>query len=165
MMVGRIEAGGTDMVGNISEGGQMIGLPENLVVLVVEPQKFQSDLLRNALLAAGVDGEKVVAARDVTAAIEILKNTVPDVVLTELDFPDAPGEHLVRHLRSQKISAPVLAVTSQGESTRVQAAVAAGINDYLLKPVSNALVVQRILRHLKKAGWTNLNGGTTQRTG
>lgn len=137
----------------IEEGGKGTTLPEGVGVLIVEPQKFQSDILRNALTAAGVSVDKIVETRDVTTALAALKNMVPDVVITELELPDATGEHLIREIRQLEIGAPILAVTSQGGGDRVRSAVEAGVNDYLLKPVSNDQITKRVARHLKKAGW------------
>jgi DNA-binding response OmpR family regulator len=153
------------MSGRIAEGGQIAGLPEYLGVLLVEPQKFQSDIVRSALLSAGVDVDKITEARSAASAMECVKNSVPDIVLLELDLPDAPGEHLIRHIRERRIKAPILAVTGQGESSRVRDAVAAGVDDYLLKPVSNGQIIQRIIRHLKKAGWQGVDGKLSQRIG
>lgn len=136
----------------IEEGGRGIALPENVGILIVEPQKFQSDILRNALVSAGVGVDKIVEVRNIQAAREALKNMVPDIVIVELDLPDGPGEDLVRDIRQRRIRAPILAVTSLGSNEHVRGAVEAGVSDYLLKPVSNDQITKRVARHLKKAG-------------
>lgn len=137
----------------IEEGGRGTTLPENVGVLIVEPQKFQADIVRSALLGAGVGVDKIHEARDVTSALAVLKSMVPDIMITELDLPDATGEHLIQKAREMGVKAPILAVTSQGENTRVRDAVSAGVSDYILKPVSNEQITKRVARHLKKAGW------------
>lgn len=143
-----------EMAKFIDEGGKGTILPTEVGVLIVEGYKFQSDILRNALIGAGVAFDRILEARDVASALDALKDTVPDVVITELDLPDGQGETLVREIRQRKITAPILAVTSQGDGERVRGALAAGVSDYLLKPVSNAQITKRIARHLKLAAWS-----------
>ena len=123
-------------------------LPGALAVLIVEPQRFLSGILRNALVSAGVMTDNIMEVRDAASAMTLLKTRVPDVILTELNLPDADGDFLVSKVRERGIAVPVLAVTSEATEYKVRAVIGAGANDVLVKPVSQLLMSKRIGRQL-----------------
>lgn len=153
------------MSGKISEGGLGVELPASTMVLLVEGQKFQADIVRNALVGSGIPVDNITEARDVTQALELLKNIRPDIIISEMDFTDASGEHLARETRNLGITVPLIAVTAAGESFRVQSALDSGFNDYLLKPVSNLQITKRVLRHLRQSQFSDMPAPSRNSTG
>ena len=123
-------------------------LPASLCVLLVEPQRSLSGILRNALVGAGVVTDNIIEARNATNALALLKTRIPDVILTELNLPDTDGDYLVRKAREWGINIPILVITSDATEYKVREAISAGVNDFLVKPVSQLFMSKRIARQL-----------------
>lgn len=131
-----------------SQYAETSDLPSSLTVLLVEPQRFLSGILRHALISAGVLTDNILEVRDAAGALTLMKSRIPDVILTELNLPDADGGFLASKVREWGIRVPIMAVTSEATEYKVREAVGAGVNDVLVKPVSQLLVSKRIARQL-----------------
>jgi len=88
----------------------------------------------------------VVQAQDGNQALAMLRSQDVDFLITDLDMPGMDGVALVRALRSDDAlkDIPVLFLTGQGEKSRVVEAAQAGVNDYMLKPFTMALLESKI---------------------
>lgn len=135
----------------MSDAAEATELPAGLTVLLVEPQKFLSGILRNALISAGVYTDNILEVQTATKALELLKTRVPDVILTELNLPDTDGDFMIRRARESGITVPILVVTSEAYEYKVREALAAGVNDFLVKPISQLVISRRIARALRTA--------------
>lgn len=60
----------------------------------------------------------------------------PDVIITELELPDARGQEVVRALRSGFRGAAILVLTLVTRPAKVEGVLAAGANGYVLKTAS-----------------------------
>jgi len=79
------------------------------------------------------DGHTVVLTADGQQALEALSNSVPDMVITDLNMPNLNGLELVQHIREHYSETPVVMMTGEGsEDTAVQA-LRMGATSYLPK--------------------------------
>jgi Response regulator containing a CheY-like receiver domain and a GGDEF domain len=103
-------------------------------VLVVDDSLSQRRALEQLLNDAGFH---VLTARDGIEAANILQETKPDMVLTDLEMPRMNGIELTAHIRSKALikSLPVIMITSRTTQKHRMMAEEAGINFYLVKPV------------------------------
>jgi two-component system response regulator NreC len=62
----------------------------------------------------------------------------PDVIVTEIDLPDAKGPDVIGLLRGAFGRSALLILTSVSQPAKVEAVLAAGANGYLLKTASNS---------------------------
>ena len=87
-------------------------------------------------------------ASDGLEALRRLKETSYDLIFTDLEMPQLNGMELLREIRTGKrtMDVPIVMVTSRGEDEFRQEARRLGANDYLTKPVSEAVVTQAIER-------------------
>src|SRR5689334_5235205 len=81
------------------------------------------------------EGHTVDTAADGAAAVEMVAERVPDLVVTDLNMPRMDGFELLAKLRERAPSLPVLVVTGYGELSSAVRAMRAGADDYLVKPV------------------------------
>lgn len=82
------------------------------------------------------EGYRVITAKDGTDALEQLIETVPDVILSDIEMPRMDGFDLLRNLRAddrtQKV--PVIMITSRLADKHREYAMSLGANHYLGKP-------------------------------
>ncbi|WP_344025689.1 response regulator transcription factor [Pseudonocardia kongjuensis] len=109
-------------------------------ILVVEDDDRVARGLVRALLRAGY---RVVRAADVTEALGLIDEQVPDLALVDMGLPDGHGSAVVRRLREQP-ACGVLVVTAQDSEAERVVGLRAGADDYVVKPFSLAELLARI---------------------
>ncbi|OLE38318.1 MAG: hypothetical protein AUG00_05630 [Candidatus Rokubacteria bacterium 13_1_20CM_2_70_7] len=109
------------------------GRLQGVRILVVEDAPHVRDAFSLLLKA---EGAAVLATGSGCEAIEIAKEGRLDVLLTDLELPDVPGDFLIRQVLDRASPRPrVVVVTAAGESA-VRYATQAGADAVLLKPIT-----------------------------
>ncbi|MET0282794.1 MAG: response regulator [Steroidobacteraceae bacterium] len=103
-------------------------------ILVIEDHSTQLKLAYLVLRAAG---HVVSGASAAEQAFDSIKADRPQLILLDLGLPDMDGLELVRRLRAdpETCDLQIVAVTSFPERYPRAAALAAGCNAYILKPI------------------------------
>jgi len=119
-------------------------LPSPLRVLVAE-----DDALSRRLLVEQIEGEghEVLLARSGREALALALQWAPQVVITDWMLPELDGLGLCRALRSTHLGERmhIIVVTGKVEDPHVTEAVAAGADDYLVKPVNPRVLAAHVL--------------------
>ena len=105
------------------------------------------DLLRegvSACLAAADEISVVGEASTGEGAIELAAELSPDVVVIDMVMPGIGGLEAIRRLRAEHPGLGILALTSFSERARIQDALAAGANGYLVKSVDTASLAHAV---------------------
>jgi PAS domain S-box-containing protein len=94
---------------------------------------------------------EVVAVGDGMAALAAIRQRMPDIVLTDIMMPRLDGFGLLRELRAnpQTKTLPVILLSARAEEESCVAALAAGADDYLIKPFSARELLARVDANLK----------------
>jgi len=79
-------------------------------------------------------GYSVVSVGDGMSALTLALELKPDVVLTDLNMPSLRGLELIRRLKRDLPTLPVILMTAEGSETLAVEALRAGAADYLVKP-------------------------------
>lgn len=99
------------------------------------------------------DGHHLLRARTAQAALELLTEATPDVVVLDLTLPDLDGLEVLRRIRgSDAPDIPVLVLTARSEESERVLGLGLGADDYVVKPFSPrevALRVGALLRRLR----------------
>ena len=83
------------------------------------------------------DGMQVLAQpSDGAEALEAMERLSPDVILTDCEMPHVDGIEFVQRLRAAGDQTPVVMLSGQTEPAQIAQATAAGVNRYLIKPVT-----------------------------
>ena len=95
-------------------------------------------------------GYEVVTAVDGRDAMERLKATPVDLIITDLNMPNLDGIELVRQVRAMPRFkfVPIVLLTTESEETRKQEGRAAGATGWIVKPFKQdqlLAVVKRVL--------------------
>lgn len=115
-------------------------------VLVVDDNRLNIDLLVEILkndyqLLVALNGER---------ALEIVQDTLPDIILLDIMMPNMNGYDVCKRLKSdprtEKI--PVIFITAKTQTEDEALGLALGAVDYITKPVNPAIVLARIKTHL-----------------
>jgi response regulator NasT len=100
-------------------------------VLVAEDETIIRLDLRGLLESAGF--EVCAEARDGEEAVELARETEPDVALLDVKMPRLDGIEAARRILDER-PIPIVMVTAYGERDLVLRAVEAGVFGYLVKP-------------------------------
>jgi len=90
---------------------------------------------------------------DGRAALRIARQWEPDLILTDVMMPQLDGFELLRAIRADSLlqDIPLIMLSARaGEESRIEG-IAAGADDYLVKPFNSRELMARIEAHLKMA--------------
>lgn len=117
-------------------------------ILVVEDNLLQRRILTRILQAA--NAKEIRQAADGSEALGILESFLPDVILTNRQMQPMDGIAFARRLRALEQqpfqTVPIIMLSLNDELNLKQTAHNAGINAFLLKPVSPDALCQCILQ-------------------
>lgn len=121
-------------------------------VLVVDDEENISFLVESALQLDGIETAK---AADGHQAMAMVRNFNPHAIVLDVMMPGIDGFEVLRRLRSDGISTPVLFLTARDAVDDRVRGLTSGADDYLVKPFAIAELVARVrvaLRHGGLAG-------------
>jgi signal transduction histidine kinase/GAF domain-containing protein len=135
----------TDRSGPVEEPGPAAG--SRLLVVEDDPdmRRYVVDLLRQHWQVQGcADGRQALAAA---------RAHLPDLVLADVMLPAMDGFELLRRLRASPRTArvPVILLSARAGGEATVEGLAAGADDYLVKPFSAEELVARVRTHLELA--------------
>jgi two-component system KDP operon response regulator KdpE len=116
-------------------------------ILVVDDEPQISRVLKTTLASQGY-GVRV--ASDGDEAAQIMKDWIPDLVITDLRMPNMDGIDLCRHVRARS-RIPIIVLSVKGEEATKVAALDAGADDYVTKPFSVNELLARVRAALRRA--------------
>jgi DNA-binding response OmpR family regulator len=102
-------------------------------VLIVDDETNVRLMLRTALASAGYS---VVEAEDGHAALKRLRENACSIVLLDLKMPRMDGMELLRQLRSEGSTVPVVMLTAHGSIHDAVEAMKLGAIDFVTKPIT-----------------------------
>ena len=115
-------------------------------ILVVEDDRPLQYALVTTLEAAGFN---VLAASDGGEALEVLRATSVDLVVSDVEMRPVDGRELLKRLRQREAPPPVLLMTAYGTIDQAVAAMRDGAVDYLVKPFEAEELEQRVARYVR----------------
>lgn len=92
----------------------------------------------------------VIALTSGEAAIKAIEKHTPVLFILDIEMPVMDGYELAYRLRSEKRfeKTPIIFLTAQSSREHIVSAVMSGGNDYLVKPVSKDLLLNKIQKLL-----------------
>ena len=115
-------------------------------ILIVEDVDFNRDLLTQLL----EDEFEVIAATDGQAGITAAERERPDLILMDLSLPVIDGWEATRRLKAHTDlkTIPIIALTAHAMRGDEAKARASGCDDFLTKPIDEALLFEMLNRYL-----------------
>jgi len=118
-------------------------------ILVVEDNPKNLKLVRDVLIYAGFE---VVEATSGEEGVRRALETVPDLILMDLQLPGIDGAEALRQIRLSEKDVPVVAVTAFAMNNDRTRAFDAGFDGYVEKPISVRALPQQVSDFLKLGG-------------
>jgi two-component system phosphate regulon response regulator PhoB len=122
-------------------------MPAN--ILVVEDEPAIQELIAVNLEHAG---HHVIRSNDAEAALGVVRNALPDLMLIDWMLPGMSGVALARQLRQDERTKqiPIILLTARSAETDKIAGLEAGADDYVTKPFSPRELLARIKALLRR---------------
>lgn len=112
-------------------------------ILYVEDNDDNAYMLSRRLLRRGFE---VVVAKDGQEGINLAMQSLPDLILMDLNLPKIDGWEVTRRLKQmpKTRAIPIIAVSSHAMKGDREQALAAGCDDYDTKPVEFKRLLEKI---------------------
>ncbi|MEM7721400.1 MAG: phosphate regulon transcriptional regulator PhoB [Pseudomonadota bacterium] len=119
------------------------------LVLVVEDEPAQREVLAYNIQA---EGFQVVTAEAGDVALDMVKETPPDVIILDWMLPHVSGIEVCRQLKMSGDTAriPVIMLSARSEETDRVRGLETGADDYVTKPYSVAELLARLRTQLRR---------------
>ncbi|MCP4596506.1 chemotaxis response regulator CheY [Neptuniibacter sp.] len=125
---------------------------KDMKILVVDDFSTMRRIIKNLLRDLGMTN--VQEADDGQTALPILKEGGIDFLVTDWNMPGMTGIDLLKEVRSDPnlASMPVLMVTAEAKKEQIIAAAQAGVNGYVVKPFTAAVLKEKIDKIFERLG-------------
>ena len=113
------------------------------VILVAEDEPHILLLIQRKLEAAGYT---VLTTTNGDDALKMALQERPDLLLLDIMLPGREGLEICREVKQSlgKDAPPVILISALGQQIDVEAGIAAGADDYIIKPFSPRLLLEHI---------------------
>jgi two-component system, OmpR family, alkaline phosphatase synthesis response regulator PhoP len=119
----------------------------NTKILVVDDEPAVTDLLAYNLRKANYE---VLTAANGCKALDLARQTIPDLILLDLMLPEIDGLDVCRELRKTS-NVPIIMLTARGEEIDRVVGLELGADDYVSKPFSVRELLARVKAVLRRA--------------
>ena len=118
-------------------------------ILIVEDNPLNMELATDLLEAAGYDVRQAFSAED---GLHLAREERPDLILMDLRLPGMDGYAALQALRADPmtVAIPTVALTAEAMMGDDKAAVTAGFDSYLSKPIDTRVFLREIARLLSE---------------
>src|SRR6056297_3992681 len=107
------------------------------------------NILTSVSIALESEGYRIQTYTDGASALDGLRQSPPDLAIFDIKMPRMDGMELLRRLR-QKSDLPVIFLTSKDEEIDELFGLKMGADDYIAKPFSQRLVIERVKAVLRR---------------
>lgn len=127
-------------------------MDKEMKILIVDDFSTMRRIIKNLLRDLGFTN--MAEADDGSTALPMLRNGDFDFVVTDWNMPGMSGFDLLKAVRAdEKLKTlPVLMVTAEAKRDQIIAAAQAGVNGYIVKPFTAAVLKEKIDRIFERVG-------------
>ena len=108
------------------------------------------NILTSVSIALEAEGYRIMTYTDGASALDGFRTSPPDLAILDIKMPRMDGMETLRRLR-QKSDLPVIFLTSKDEEIDELFGLKMGADDFIRKPFSQRLLVERVKAVLRRA--------------
>lgn len=123
---------------------------EKLKVLIVDDEKLVRTMIRFCIDWEDMGYEIIGECESAASAYEMLEETVPDIILTDICMPVVDGLEFAREVRKWNPCIQVIILTGHDEFSYASDGIKIGVFDYLLKPIDTDELTDTLNKVRKK---------------
>jgi DNA-binding response OmpR family regulator len=114
---------------------------DTMKIFIIDSSKEDAESL-SALLKE--EGYNAYHASTVYEAIKKLKSDIPDLIITDIKFPNIKGLDFVSQIKKTAPKTPTIVLSAQDDIEDIEEFFAQGIDDYIVKPPRISYLLKRI---------------------
>jgi len=116
----------------------------SMKILIVDDFATMRRIMKNILKQIGFSN--IIEADDGTTAMEELKKTAVDLIISDWNMPKMTGLDLLKNVRGTDglKDVPFLMVTAEAQKQNVIDAVQAGVTNYVVKPFTAEAISEKL---------------------
>lgn len=116
-------------------------------VLIVDDEPFNVDYLEQELEGSNY---QLITAFNGREALDKIQSEQPDLILLDLNMPVLDGFAVLAQLKADPLlrDIPVIIVSAATDSRSVVRGIKQGAEDYLTKPIDEALLINKLKEYL-----------------
>ncbi|OKP83015.1 response regulator transcription factor [Paenibacillus sp. P32E] len=118
-------------------------------ILIVEDEVHLAEALTQILKKQNYS---VDAVHDGRTGLDYAQSGIYDLLLLDIMLPEMDGITVLKKLRGEGVSTPVIMLTAKGEITDMVTGLDYGADDYIAKPFSSEELMARIRAALRRKG-------------
>ena len=135
---------GNGISANEGTGKEKIHMTKQICILIAEDTDSNYDLL-NAILGKQY---RLVRANDGMEAVLLYDEVKPDLILMDIKMPNLDGLEATKIIRELSATVPIIAQSAFAYEHDVKAAMEAGCNDFIAKPIAQSKLKEVINKWL-----------------
>ena len=140
----KVPQSGNGISANEGTGKEKIHMTKQICILIAEDTDSNYDLL-NAILGKQY---RLVRANDGMEAVLLYDEVKPDLILMDIKMPNLDGLEATKIIRELSATVPIIAQSAFAYEHDVKAAMEAGCNDFIAKPIAQSKLKEVINKWL-----------------
>lgn len=114
----------------------------DMKVVIVDDSDFSRSIIRKMLTEEGI--EIVGEASSAEAALAVIKEKKPNIVITDIVMPEISGIELTEKINQNFNDISVIVISSLSQEHVVLEAIGAGASDFIAKPIQKQQLIDSL---------------------
>ena len=124
-------------------------------ILIVDDSLPMRAVVKRTIKAAGYASSELLEAANGQQALELMRNSWIDMVITDYNMPVMNGLDLIRCIKKEDLlkDIPVVVVSTEGNSSKIEEFMTSGAAGYITKPFTAEAIRDVIVNILGEASY------------
>lgn len=114
----------------------------DMKVVIVDDSDFSRSIIRKMLTEEGIN--VVGEANSAEAALLVIKEKIPNIVITDIVMPEISGIELTEKINQNFENIAVIVISSLSQEHIVLEAIGAGASDFIAKPIQKQQLIDSL---------------------
>lgn len=126
--------------------GKLLSFVSDVSIFILDDDPSVRETL---VLLLKIEGYAAQGFGDGSSFLEAVRNASPACVILDLNLPGESGFDVLRRLADERVAAPILVISGAADISMAVAAMKYGALDFLEKPFSSDVIIERVRAAVK----------------